>query len=203
MPDDSLKVECVRIEFVTEERDNPLIPGVVLTITGSGLYCRHPSSPEYLVFLSYSERRPQQEPSRLDDALRNEAEAAWKSVAFVPLPRPELPPDARVIRPAPDVPADRAGFSGKWSGTFDNGIQALVLVEQVLADEAVLVWAGGGLIDRPAWERQKATFREDTLVYRSPGGTIGIYRPQPDGTLLATITNRNGKTFQATLKHAE
>src|SRR5207247_3322377 len=137
--DNPLEAECVRAEFVTEERDNPLVPGVVLTITGSGLWCRHPTSPQYVVFLSYSERRPQQEPSRLDDTLRNEAEGVWKSVAFVPLPRPELPPDARVISPAPGVPPDRASYSGRWSGTFDTGVEDVLLVEEVRADDELYI----------------------------------------------------------------
>jgi hypothetical protein len=78
----------------------------------------------------------------------------------------------------------------------------VLLVEEVRADDAVLAFAGGGLIERPGWERMNVAFRQDALVYLSPGGTKAIYRPQPGGTLLATVTNRRGQTFQGTLTRA-
>jgi hypothetical protein len=188
--DTTLGFECVRFENVSEQRDPPLASGAVLTLTVDGLYCRHPLSPRYLVQLSYSERHPQKQPSRLDDALRREAEGVLRSVAFVALPRAGLPPDARVIPPAPSVPRDRAALSGKWSGTLDDGVDHILLVEEVRMDDAVVV-VSLGLLAGPGGERMKASFRDDALVMQTPGGITLTYRPQPDGTLSATISRRN------------
>jgi hypothetical protein len=189
--DNALDVECVRFESVSEERDNPLVPGV-LTLTGYGVFCRHPFSPRYLFHLSYSERYPQKEPSRLDDVVRAEAEAVLKSVVFAPFPKAELPPDARVVPPAPNVPSAQAAYSGKWTGTFDgNGVDHLLLVEEVHANDAVVV-ISLGLLNRTQWQRRKASFRQGALVLSE----LLSYRLQPDGTLLATITD-GGATSHA------
>ena len=192
------EVECVRSEAVSEERNNPRFPGVVFTLTWDHVFCRHPFSPRHLVFVGYSERYPQTEPSRLDDALRNEVEGILRSFAFTAFPRAELPTDIRVIPPAPSVSRDRASFSGRWSGTWDNGVDHTLLVEEVRAEDAVVV-VSYGVLSGPSWERLKASFRQGALVMQTPRGTTITYRLQPDGTLLATVTDRGGATSQATM----
>lgn len=196
-PETRLGAECVRTETIAEERDNAGAPGALLTLTIDGVYCRHPLSPRSLVHLSYSERRLKSAPSRVNTALQDEAEAVLRSVLFVTLPRAEVPADARVTPPDPSVPSERVKFSGRWSGTLDNGVDHALVVEQVHADDAMLL-VSLGLLKGPAWERRKASFQHGALVTVTPGGTSVAYRFQPDGTLRATITNRDG-TAQAVM----
>jgi hypothetical protein len=196
-PGMKLGAECVRTETIAEERDNPVSPGALLTLTIDGVYCRHPHSPHSLVHLSYSERRQKSAPSHVSAALRNEAEAVLQSVLFVAFPRAEVPADARVTPPEPTVPSERAKFSGRWSGTLDNGIDHALVAEQVYADDAMLLMSLG-LLRGPTWEWRKASFQHGALVTVTPGGTSVAYRFQPDGSLRATITNRDG-TAQAVM----
>lgn len=59
-------------------------------------------------------------------------------------PKPaRLPADVRVVPPGPEVPSDRAAFSGGWRGWGCGGYQCDValVVEQVRGDEATVVYA--------------------------------------------------------------
>jgi hypothetical protein len=86
---------------------------------------------------------------------------------------------------------------GKWSGTLDDGVDHILLVEEVRMDDAVVV-VSLGLLAGPGGERMKASFREGALVMQTPGGITLTYRPQPDGTLSAAITRRD-RTLRATM----
>ena len=44
---------------------------------------------------------------------------------------PPLPADLKVVSPVPTVPAERAAYSGKWSGRMDNGVDQILVVEEV------------------------------------------------------------------------
>jgi hypothetical protein len=197
VPEQSLGAECVRVASLSEERDNPMSPSAVLALSIEGVYCRHPLSPRFLFLFSYSERHPKTEASRLDVTLRSEVEAVLRSVVFSAFPRAELPADARVTPPDPGVPGDRASFSGRWSGTLDSGLDHILVVEQVRADEALVI-VSLGLLRGPSWQRQRALFRHGALVIQTPAGTSAAYRLQADGTLRAVVTNGE-ETMQATM----
>ena len=83
--DERLGTDCVRSEVVNEERDNPNYPGIVFLITGSIVTCRHPLSPDTVVVVGYSDRRPVDAASMLNDAVRNEIEWSVKSLEFLPV----------------------------------------------------------------------------------------------------------------------
>lgn len=82
---DAIGSECVRYDFLQEERDNPIAPQVVLNVTAHGFLCRHPSSSTFLIDAQCSERYPQGEKSALDESLRQECESFQRSVVLKPL----------------------------------------------------------------------------------------------------------------------
>lgn len=76
------ETDCARFEAAFEERNNPHAPGVVFLETGGGKFCRNPLAPEYIVMVSWSERRPVGHESMLDDRLRAECAHAIDSLRF-------------------------------------------------------------------------------------------------------------------------
>lgn len=78
--------DCVRIRIDFEERNNPVNPGAVLSLSDTGYVCRHPLSPGHYVWVTISERRLLGSPSLLDDSLRAEGERTLKSILFLPAP---------------------------------------------------------------------------------------------------------------------
>jgi hypothetical protein len=170
-------------------------------MTGVSVWCRHPTSPRHLFLLSSSERHPEGEPAKADEALRAETEGVLRSVAFSAFPAASLPPDTRVLLPGPGVPPDRARFSGTWVGLLDNGVEHALQVEDVRGDEAVVVVSVGLLGRGAAWQRLTGVFRHGRLVLATGEGTM-TYQFLPEGALLATAT-RGGETLQGTLTRRE
>lgn len=89
VPDTSLGVECVRVDSVKEERDNPNAPGVVLLLVERPtLLCRHPHmSPTSVVLIGASERYVQgavMEGPSLGEARKDQVEAFVHSLRFAP-----------------------------------------------------------------------------------------------------------------------
>jgi hypothetical protein len=84
-PDTVLGAECVRIDTVVEERDNPRAPGSVLIIVGRGLTCRHPQSGVWIE-VGYSERyvKGLQLLPSLTELRRKELDAFAESLRFMP-----------------------------------------------------------------------------------------------------------------------
>lgn len=64
---------CADFRFGLEERDNPAFPGVTLVATNRGFACLEPAG-RFMFEAFYSERRPQDAPSVLDEVIRGEAE---------------------------------------------------------------------------------------------------------------------------------
>lgn len=79
--------DCIRFDVVMEEHNNPMAlnRGQVLLLSYHGMVCRHPSSDEFTLTAVFSERRPKEQASLLDEALRQEAEHSLKSIRFTPL----------------------------------------------------------------------------------------------------------------------
>ncbi len=83
--DSSRGTDCVWIDVVAEERDNPMRPGVVFETTYHGLECRHPDSPLLVVVVVYSERYPQGGQARLIQANKQELDPFIDSLMFRPV----------------------------------------------------------------------------------------------------------------------
>jgi hypothetical protein len=81
-PDTSNGAECVRVDAVQEERDNPRLPGVVLVLVSHALDCLHPQSPGYVVSVSYSERYPKGQQAWSAEILQAEGEPFIHSALF-------------------------------------------------------------------------------------------------------------------------
>jgi hypothetical protein len=77
--------DCVRVSATNEERDNPNYPGKVFFISGKMSFCRHPLAPEMVVLVGYSERRPTDLSSMIDEAVFKECEDSLNSLRFLPL----------------------------------------------------------------------------------------------------------------------
>jgi len=75
---------CVQYEMEQEERNNPLVPGAVLTITTHGFLCRHPYSQDFVTQAAYSERYIRGRKSFLDETLKRESEMFLDDVMFTP-----------------------------------------------------------------------------------------------------------------------
>ena len=118
---------------------------------------------------------------------------------------PPLPSDSRVTRPGPDVPRDRAAYSGQWTGKWDGQQDTVLVVEEIRGGEAqVLVgWAAAPALglESPGYARYRGEFAGDALVVRTfrlvPPATL-TYRMRPDGNLDARF-ERGSATSQATL----
>jgi hypothetical protein len=84
--DQALGADCVRVETVSEERNNPNRAGTILLMTIFGKACRHTSSSAHYVQVTCSERRPAGSTPLLDETLRKECARVIESLSFQPLP---------------------------------------------------------------------------------------------------------------------
>jgi hypothetical protein len=85
--DSSLGAPCVRSSSVTEERDNPRARGGVFVLEEPDNYvCLHPTSPEELIVLGYSERyiKGRHPGPRFVETLRSELEPFMRGIRFDP-----------------------------------------------------------------------------------------------------------------------
>ena len=84
-PDTTLGAECVRVDAVQEERDNPRAPGVVRVLVTHSLDGLHPRSPGDVVSVSDSERDPKGQHAVPRETLRAEGEPFIRSATFTPV----------------------------------------------------------------------------------------------------------------------
>jgi hypothetical protein len=56
-----------------------------------------------------------------------------------------LPNDINIVPPAPNLPKEIAAFSGKWEGTWDSGLDSILVVEEIHDTWAQVVFAHGDL----------------------------------------------------------
>lgn len=83
--DTAIGPECVRVDSVQEERNNPRFPGAVMVLVSHAVDCLHPRSPGYVVSVSYSERYVKGQQPFAADVLRAEGEAFIRSAVFTPV----------------------------------------------------------------------------------------------------------------------
>jgi hypothetical protein len=84
--DDELDTDCLRIEIVTEERNNPhYAAGKVLLRIDTGKICRHTLNPVLAVSVLCSERRPSDVPSIMNESIRKECAHSIDSLKFLPV----------------------------------------------------------------------------------------------------------------------
>jgi hypothetical protein len=77
--------DCIKFESSIEQSNSHLFPGEVLLMEGKGIVCRHPTSPDYLVTSTFSERRKLGRDSVMNDELWKEVEHSMTSVRFTPM----------------------------------------------------------------------------------------------------------------------
>lgn len=81
-PDTSMGTECVQVDAVQEERNNPRFPDAVLVLVSHAVDCLHPRSPGYVVSVSYSERYPKGQQRFSAKTLRAEGEPFIRSATL-------------------------------------------------------------------------------------------------------------------------
>ncbi len=77
--------DCIKFENSIEQTNSPVHPGEALLMDGKGIVCRHPTSPEYMVTSTFSERRKLGSDSVMNDELWKEVEHSMGSVRFTPM----------------------------------------------------------------------------------------------------------------------
>jgi imidazolonepropionase-like amidohydrolase len=72
------------------------------------------------------------------DALLAQAEATAKQPGGA---QPPLPEDVKVVAPAADLPPELAAYSGTWEGAWGNVLKSRLVVEQIDAETARVIYA--------------------------------------------------------------
>lgn len=105
----------------------------------------------------------------------------------VQLPVP-IPANLRIVPPSPEIPTDRAAFSGVWAGRWGNVLDTALAVQEITASGVSAVYSWGVApqweIRQSGWSQIQGTFVGSVLQFRGCGGTI-LYRMRPDGRLDA------------------
>ena len=116
------------------------------------------------------------------------------------------PADLKIQPPADDVPADLAGFSGKWVGVWSGGRKHLLAVERVDRDFGVVVYSQAArratCIDSGDWFRVRVSFADGALTFPKNWPAKVSYRANADGTLTARIDNGR-RVRLATMRRVE
>jgi len=102
-----------------------------------------------------------------------------------------IPKNVRIIPPGPEVPRDRAAFSGKWFGVFTGhpsggAVANILIVEDITVSppRVIVVYAWGPVL-APGWARIAGRFSGETLYLDQPDQSVPLitYRMLPDDTL--------------------
>ena len=99
-------------------------------------------------------------------------------------PRPaRLPADLKVTPPGPEVPANRAAFSGGWRGWGCGGFQCdiALVVEQIRGDEASIVYATANANTQYTGRLPARFVNGQELLATLPDGSTVQFRMRPDG----------------------
>jgi len=97
-----------------------------------------------------------------------------------------LPPGIKIVPPTGGMPTRWAAFSGKWTGWWEDGIEHVLVVEEVRETEALVIYGWGPSPSRSfdaGWRREHGTFECESLVLRLPRPAVVSYRLRPDGKL--------------------
>lgn len=102
----------------------------------------------------------------------------------VQLPVP-LPAALQIIPPGSDVLAERAAFSGVWSGRWEGTLDTALVVQQIAQPEVSTICAWGVApswnIHRAGWVRARARIAGSELHVQT--SVLIIYRMSSDGRL--------------------
>lgn len=99
-----------------------------------------------------------------------------------------LPDNVRIQAPSPNVPPNAAAFSGRWDGNWDGALPHVLVVEEVTADSAAVVYAWGYSSQwnlQPGSTRAKGSIERSVLTVKLQRPATVTYRMQPNGTLDA------------------
>jgi len=96
-----------------------------------------------------------------------------------------VPPDVVVEPPTPDVPPDKARWSGKWSGWAcqDQACDTKLVVEKVTTAGATIVYAFASSGIKPFTARVEGQFVGDELQAALGNGAKLAYRMRKEGEL--------------------
>lgn len=96
-----------------------------------------------------------------------------------------VPPSATVEAPTPDVPPDKARWSGKWSGwACENYVcDTKLVVEKVTGTGATLIYAFAAARSTPFSTRVEGRFVGDELQATMQNGAKLTYRMRKEGDL--------------------
>jgi hypothetical protein len=87
----------------------------------------------------------------------------------IPLPndtKAPLPNDINIVTPPTDLPPEIRAFSGKWAGKWDHFRDAILIVERINLNDALIVYAWGKV---PIWRRAGEGHRRfEAKVYFGP-----------------------------------
>lgn len=120
------------------------------------------------------------------------AQTSWPD--FMPTLRPGLskspvaaaiPPSATVEPPTPDVPPDKARWSGKWSGWAcqKRTCDTKLVVEKVTDTGATVVYAFAASTNEPFSTRVEGQFVGDELQATMQNGAKLTYRMRKEGEI--------------------
>lgn len=113
-----------------------------------------------------------------------------------------LPAVYDVVKPNPDVSVEHAKFSGKWSGSWDNGCALIIVVETIdNLGHARIVFAQGTWPvtlnhkgknpNHSFWTRLAANFIADKMSFQREGSSLlyEAYINEKDGTMRVNRTD--------------
>jgi hypothetical protein len=66
---------------------------------------------------------------------------ACATTQSVPKKEPPLPKEIKIIPPSPQLPKEIAIFSGKWTGTWPNKMESILIVEEIHETWAQVIWS--------------------------------------------------------------
>lgn len=113
-------------------------------------------------------------------------------------PAPAVIDPAIVIsKPAADVPAEFAAFSGVWGGTWGPDLDGKLAVQTISTEGAAVVYYAVG--DAPGFFKAQGYLKNgqitgQTLVVPLNEGIKATYTMQPDGTLAGEYNRRGDIT---------
>jgi len=108
-----------------------------------------------------------------------------------------VPLSVTVEQPAPDVPPDKARWSGKWSGWAcrDQACDTKLVVEKVTAEGATIIYAFASASTKPFNVRLEANFVGDELQATRRSGAKLAYRMRKGGDI--EFLSRSGTQWAA------
>ena len=109
-----------------------------------------------------------------------------------------LPPDVKVEGPAESLPPASGGLVGKWTGTWSNGVNHVLVVERIdSSSTATVVFARDRApalnIDRPFYARFTAAVSNGELQFKIRNGLATVsYVLTEEGSLSGKLISESG-----------